>query len=95
MADGSGHFYLELGLFGERTQHTSKSTIKARDEIQKISIDSTLRPSTQVKSTLYNCIHPRKLKNLIFLIGLLISSSADLEVQLVQLNHCDREYSNY
>ena len=54
MADGSGHFYLELGLFGERTQHTSKSTIKARDEIQKISIDSTLRPSTQVKSTLYN-----------------------------------------
>ena len=25
----------------------------------------------------------------------IISSSADLEVQLVQLNHCDGEYSNY
>lgn len=53
LADGTGEFYLELGLFGERTQHTSKSTNKARDEIQKISIDSTLRPSTQVKCFLY------------------------------------------
>ena len=25
----------------------------------------------------------------------LVSTSADLEVQLVQLNHCDGEYSNY
>lgn len=43
------HYNIKLGLFSGKTDHT-ESTLQhlAKDEVQKLSIGSTLRPSVQV-----------------------------------------------
>ena len=49
MGDAGGSYHFELGMFGEKTNHVESTYKNARNERQRIRINSTRVPMIQVR----------------------------------------------
>ena len=48
LSDAGGQYNFQLGLFGRKTSHTESTTSKAKNEKQRIKIESLHLPQIQV-----------------------------------------------